>query len=67
MRSYYIIAIAAVLAIGFGVKLNFSAPIADANMDAVKSLSIDASNMQTNAKLPIEKIHDMTFVFAAGD
>jgi hypothetical protein len=46
MRSRYIIAIAAVLAVGFGVKLFFfSTPTAEANVDAVSSVRMDIDDM----------------------
>lgn len=68
MRSHHIIAIATVLAVGVGVKLFFfSGPTAEANVHAVKSSSMDVSQMHVNAKLPEQKIHDMTFVFSGGN
>jgi hypothetical protein len=46
----------------------FWAPPAEANLLSVKSVSMDISGMHRNAKnLPVQKIHDMTFVFPAGD
>jgi hypothetical protein len=40
------------------------APPAEANLLSVKSVSMDISEMERNAKnLPVQKIHDMTFVF----
>jgi hypothetical protein len=70
MRAHHvIIAAVAVFVIGVGVKLIFfSAPTAEANLLSVKSLSMDISEMHRNTKnLPVQKIHDMTFVFADGD
>ena len=45
----------------------FSSPTAEANVDTLKRFSMDVSKMHENAKLPEEKIHDMTFVFSQGD
>jgi len=68
MRSSYFIAIATVLAVGFGVKLfYFSSPIAEANVDAAKSFRMDVSKMHVSTMLPMQKAHDMTLVFADGD
>jgi hypothetical protein len=68
MRSHHLIAIAAVLAVGFGVKLFFpSNPTAEANVDAVKSVGMDISKISVTAMLPEQKTHDMTFVFANVD
>jgi hypothetical protein len=67
MRSLPVIAIATVILAGFGVKLAFfSAPKAVADLGSTKSVSVDASQAGTK-KLPVQKIHDMTFVFADGD
>jgi len=66
MRAHHvIIAAVAVILIGLGVKLIFFwAPPAEANLLSVKSVSMDISEMERNAKnLPVQKIHDMTFVF----
>ena len=62
---HVIIAAVAVILIGLGVKLIFFwAPPAEANLLSVKSVSMDISEMERNAKnLPVQKIHDMTFVF----
>jgi len=66
MRAHHvIIAAVAVILIGLGVKLIFFwAPPAEANLLSVKSVSMDISEMERNAKnLPVQKIHDMTFFF----
>ena len=62
MRSRYIMAIAVVLAIGFGVKLFFfSSPIAEANVDAVSGVRMDISQMHQNVRnLPVQSVHDMS-------
>ena len=70
MRAHHvIIAAVAVILIGFSVKLIFFwAPTAEANLLSVKSVSMDISEMHRNTKnVPVQKIHDMTFVFADGD
>jgi hypothetical protein len=41
----------------------FSVPPAE----AITSSSMDISKMQQHRDLPIQKIHDMTFVFSEGD
>jgi hypothetical protein len=64
MRAYHAIAVVAVIVVGFGLKLIFfPAPIAEANVGSVKSVSMDISEMQIK-NLPVQKLHDMTFVFA---
>jgi len=65
MRSHSLIAIAAVILVGFGVKLAFfSAPNAAADLNSARN--VDVSVAQTK-NLPVQKIHDMTFVFSDGD
>jgi len=68
MRAHHAIAIVTVILVGFGLKLTFfSGPIAAADVGSTKSVSIDVSEMHRNIKnLPVEKIHDMTFVFSNG-
>jgi hypothetical protein len=70
MRAHHvIIAAVAVILIGFGVKLIFFwAPTAEANLLSDKSVSMDISEVQRNTKNPpVQKIHDMTFVFVDDD
>lgn len=73
MRAHHgIIAAVAVTLIGFGSTLIFFlAPTAQANLNLPPSkvVSMDISEMQRNTKgsLPVQKMHDMTFVFAEGD
>jgi hypothetical protein len=72
MRAYHvIIAAVSVILIGFGVKLFFfTEPIAEAKVLSVESMSMDISDLHrnTNTKnLPVQKIHDMTFVFSDGE
>ena len=69
MRSRHIIAITAVLAVGFGVKLIFfSSPTAEANVDAINSVRMDISQLHQNVKslLP-QRFRDMSLVFPGGD
>jgi len=69
MRAHHAIAIVAAILVGFGLKLIFfSDPAAEADARSVKSASIDIFQMHRNIKnLPVEKFHDMTFVFSGGD
>jgi hypothetical protein len=55
----------AILAV-FGLTLIFfSAPITVADASVVKRGSVDISEMQQSIRnLPVEKLHDMTFVFS---
>ena len=69
MRAHHALVVAAVLLVGFGAKLFFfSAPKANAgvhvvNMD-IHQMHLDYRDMTS---LPVEKVHDTTFVFAEGD
>jgi hypothetical protein len=69
MRAHHAITIVAAILVGFVLKLIFfSAPIAVADVGSVKSVSMDISEMHQNIKnIPVEKFHDMTFVFSNGD
>lgn len=69
MRAYHAIAIVAAILVGFGLTLIFSsAPIAVADARVIKSVSMNISEMQQSVKnLPVERFHDMTFVFSDGD
>lgn len=69
MRTHHVIAFVAVILVGFGVKLIFFSELtAEAKPLSVKSVSIDISEVQRNTKnVPVQKIHDMTFVFVDGD
>ena len=69
MRAHHAITIVAAILVGFVLKLIFfSAPIAAADAGSVKSVSMDISEMHQNIKnIPVEKFHDMTFVFSNGD
>ena len=66
MRSRYLIAIFALVVIGFSSRLFFfAAPIAEANPKP--SSGINVSEMQKSLALPHQKLHDMTFVFVDAD
>jgi hypothetical protein len=68
MRFHHVVAIAAVLVIGIGVKLFFfPAASAGANRGGIENLSMDASKIEVGTPPSIQKIHDMTVVFANGD
>jgi hypothetical protein len=70
MRAHHVIIVAvAVTLIGFGVKLIFfTEPVAEAKVLSLKSMSMDISELHRNTKnLPVQKIHDMSFVFSDGD
>ncbi|MBX9844321.1 MAG: hypothetical protein K2Z80_21185 [Xanthobacteraceae bacterium] len=68
MRPHHIVAIVTALTIGLGVKLFFvSAPTAEANVEAVKVTGIDVARMPMPAGLPLQQMHDMSFVFSDSD
>ena len=64
MRARHIIAVAFVL-VCVVVKLTFfAAPIAEADARSIESGSVDVFQIhQSIKKLPVQKIHDMSFVF----
>ena len=69
MRAHHVIAVATAILVGFGVKLIFfTAPTAEADPLSIKSVRVDVSQLHQNAKnLPVQKLHDMSLVFPAGD
>jgi hypothetical protein len=72
MRAHHVIAVVAVLLIGLGTKqFFFPATKADADIHAVSSASMNALQMQIDypntENLPVQKMHDMTFVFSDSD
>ena len=71
MRSDHIIAVAVVLVVGVGVKMFFFSPLAQANLETPTHASMNVLPMRNdipNIKtLPLQKVHDMTFVFSDGD
>ena len=69
MRAHHAFAVVAVIVVGFVLKLTFlSAPISEASVGSVTSANIDISQVHQHLQsLPVEKLHDMTFVFSDGD
>jgi hypothetical protein len=64
MRARHTTAVVALVIIGFAVKLFFfPAPPAEAEVQ----LGLDISRMHIGKDLPVQKVHDMTFVFSHGD
>jgi hypothetical protein len=67
MRAHHVIAVVAVLVIGLGAKqFLFPPKQADANISAAPSASMNVFQMHSDIdmkKLPVRKMHDMTFVF----
>ena len=64
MRLHQAIGVAAVILIGFGVKLLFfSAPTAEADASGVKSSSMNVLQIHSKG-LPVQKVSDMSFVFS---
>ena len=66
MRVHHAIVIVSAILVVFGLTLIFfSAPITVADASVVNGGSMDISAMQRSiTNLPVEKVHDMTFVFA---
>jgi hypothetical protein len=66
MRVHHAIVTVAAILVVFGLTLiSFSAPINVADASVVTRGSVDISEMQRTIKnLPVEKVHDMTFVFS---
>ena len=67
MRKYHIAAILGTILLAFAVKVFFLAPTAEANIRAVKGARMDVSRMHENRTLPVQVVHDMTFVYSHGD
>ena len=69
MRAHHVIAVVAVILVGVGVKLIFfTAPTAEADPLFIKSVGVDVSQLHQNVKnLPVQKSHDMSFVFPGSD
>ncbi len=72
MRLNHAIAVVAVLVIGLGIK-QFLFPVmeAEADIHAVPSVSMKVLQMHFDHpkinSLPVEKVHDMTFVYSEND
>jgi hypothetical protein len=69
MRAHHVIAVVAVILVGFGVKLIFFTPqTAEADSRSIKSMAVDVSQLHQNVRnLPVQKFHDMSVVFPDGD
>jgi hypothetical protein len=69
MRAHHAIAIAAAIVLAFGLKLFFfSVSSAESNAGGMRGVGMDIAQIHRNIEdLPVEKIHDMTFVFDEGD
>src|SRR5664280_825337 len=65
MRAYHVIAVVAVLVVGFGAKQFFFPPMkAEADINPSISMKVLQMHQDTNMQnLPVQKMHDMTFVF----
>ena len=64
MRARHVIAVAYILVL-IGTKLTFFAvPIAEADARSIESGSVDVFQIhQSITQLPVQEIHDMSFVF----
>jgi hypothetical protein len=69
MRARHVIAVVAVILVVVGAKLIFfAAPTVEADTLSSKSMSMGISHMHQNTNhLPVQKFHDMSFVFSDGD
>ena len=72
MRLHHVIAVVAVLVIGLGAKQLFFPPMeAEADIHAVPSASMNVEQMQIDHpnrnSFPVQRMHDMTFVFSESD
>jgi hypothetical protein len=69
VRRRHVIAVLVVLIIGIGAK-QFFFPATKAAADAIPSVSMDVMQMHHDIdikNIPVQKMHDMTFVFTEGD
>ena len=67
MRKHHIVAILATILLAFAVKVFFLALNAEANIRAVNGAVMDVSRMHENKTLPLQAMHDMTFVYSQVD
>ena len=67
MRKHHIAAIVATLLLGSALKVLFLAPTAEANISALQGAGIDVSRMHENRTLPVQAMHDMSFVYSHED
>ena len=64
MRIHPALAIVAVVLVAFGMKLFFFSPTAEADVRAATSITMDVSQMHVKKILPMQDMHDMTFVYS---
>jgi len=67
MRKHHIAAIVATLLLGSALKVLVFAPTAEANSSAHQGAGIDVSRMHENRTLPVQAMHDMTFIYSHQD
>lgn len=72
MRPHHVVAVVAVILIGFGAKLFFfPTPAAEANIHAVPSASMNVLQMHVDypniKNLPVQNVHDLSFVYSDSD
>ena len=65
MRPHHVVAIVAVILIGIGLRVLFSAPTADANPTVGKKVISNFFQFQAGKNIPTEKFHDYSLVFVA--
>ncbi len=63
MRLHHVIAVAAVLVVGLGAKQFFFPPKAEADIP-VASMNVFQIQFDHGKDLPLQKMHDMSFVFS---
>ena len=68
MSTHPAVAVVTVILLGFGLKLTFfSGPIVAADTGSTRNAGLYVSEMHSKIKnLPVENVHDMTFVFSDG-
>jgi hypothetical protein len=64
MRAHHIIAVVAVIFVGAGLKIFFSAPTADANPTVGKNVSLNITQLHEGKNPPVEKFRDLSVVFS---
>lgn len=70
MRSHHVIAVivAFILVVGGAKLIFFTVTTAKADAFSIKIVGVDTSQLLQNVKnLPVQKFHDMSFVFSNGD
>jgi hypothetical protein len=64
MRRHYAVALVAAILVGFAVKLFF---FPAQRAEAESRPSLDISRMHIGKNLPVQSLHDMSFVFSHED